>query len=54
MEFMVNINLNLIFKRNEFIFQDGGSLDLLLKKVMRIPEHILGRITVAVSYEIEF
>ncbi|CAF3856418.1 unnamed protein product [Rotaria magnacalcarata] len=27
---------------------DGGSLDLILKKVMRIPEHILGKITVAV------
>ncbi|CAF3423581.1 unnamed protein product [Rotaria socialis] len=29
-------------------YMDGGSLDLILKKVMRIPEHILGKITVAV------
>ncbi|CAF0897533.1 unnamed protein product [Adineta ricciae] len=29
-------------------YMDGGSLDLILKKVMRIPENILGRITVAV------
>ncbi len=49
MEYMVKI----IKLNNEifalFIFQDGGSLDLILKKVMRIPEHILGKITVAVS-----
>ncbi|CAF0801945.1 unnamed protein product [Adineta steineri] len=29
-------------------YMDGGSLDLILKKFMRIPENILGRITVAV------
>ena len=31
------------------LFQDGGSLDLILKKAGRIPEPILGKISVAVS-----
>lgn len=31
------------------LFQDGGSLDLILKKAGRIPEQILGKVTVAVS-----
>lgn len=30
-------------------FQDGGSLDLILKKAGRIPEPILGKISLAVS-----
>lgn len=29
-------------------FKDGGSLDLVLRKVNRIPEPILGKITEAV------
>jgi mitogen-activated protein kinase kinase 1 len=29
-------------------YMDGGSLDLVLRKVNRIPEHILGKITEAV------
>lgn len=30
-------------------YMDGGSLDLVLRKVTRIPESILGKITEAVS-----
>lgn len=30
-------------------FQDGGSLDLILKKAGRIPEPILGKLTSSVS-----
>lgn len=30
-------------------FQDGGSLDLVLKKAGKIPESILGKVTIAVS-----
>ena len=30
------------------LFQDGGSLDLILKKAGRLPEPILGKICVAV------
>lgn len=33
-------------------YMDGGSLDLVLRKVTRIPEPILGKITEAVSLEI--
>jgi len=32
-----------------YVSQDGGSLDLILKKAGRIPEPILGRISEAVS-----
>lgn len=31
-------------------YMDGGSLDLVLRKVNRIPEPILGKITEAVSF----
>lgn len=31
-------------------YMDGGSLDLVLRKVNRIPELILGKITEAVSF----
>ena len=34
-------------------FQDGGSLDLILKKAGRIPEPILGKISVAVSMRVQ-
>ena len=30
-------------------FQDGGSLDQILKKADQLPEEILGKITLAVS-----
>ena len=33
----------------KFFFQDGGSLDQILKKADQVPEDILGKITVAVS-----
>ena len=33
-------------------FQDGGSLDLILKKAGRIPEPILGVINISVSINI--
>lgn len=31
-----------------FLFKDGGSFDLVLKKAGRINEHILGKVTTAV------
>ena len=34
-------------------YMDGGSLDLILKKAGRIPESILGKITLAVSFHLE-
>ena len=33
-----------------YLKQDGGSLDLILKKAGRIPEPILGKLTSSVSY----
>lgn len=30
-------------------FQDGGSLDQVLKEARRIPEEILGKVSIAVS-----
>jgi len=33
------------------LFQDGGSLDLILKKAGRIPEPILGKVTASVSVD---
>ena len=32
-----------------FIMQDGGSLDQVLKEAKRIPEDILGKVSIAVS-----
>lgn len=40
--------LNLVFIKAKQLFQDGLSLDIVLKKAGRIPEHILGKITFAV------
>ena len=34
----------------EFFIQDGGSLDVVVKKAGRIPEKILGVVTYSVSY----
>lgn len=31
------------------LFQDGGSLDQVLKEARRIPEEILGKVSIAVS-----
>lgn len=31
------------------LFQDGGSLDQVLKEAKRIPEEILGKVSIAVS-----
>lgn len=42
---LIEINNCLIIDLN---IQDGGSLDLVLKKAGRIPEQILGKVTIAV------
>lgn len=34
---------------SHFIVQDGGSLDQVLKEARRIPEEILGKVSIAVS-----
>lgn len=34
---------------SRFIVQDGGSLDQVLKEAKRIPEEILGKVSIAVS-----
>lgn len=33
----------------DFLLQDGGSLDQVLKGARRIPEEILGKVSIAVS-----
>lgn len=33
----------------DFLLQDGGSLDQVLKEARRIPEEILGKVSIAVS-----
>lgn len=33
----------------DFFLQDGGSLDQVLKEARRIPEEILGKVSIAVS-----
>ena len=51
---MVNDLRSLSMKSTDLFLQDGGSLDLIMKKVMRVPENILGRITVAVNNRIMY
>ena len=47
MIFLVNSNL-ILLNGLDCLNQDGGSLDLVLKKAGRIPESILGKVTIAV------
>ena len=43
---MVKLSTTKMFN---LLLQDGGSLDLILKKAGRVPEPILGKISEAVS-----